>query len=692
MARPTNDERLNKIHLEALVRFDRIQEAVRDERKQCLDDRRFYSIPGAQWEGELGKQFENKPKIEVNKVHLAVMRVINEYRNNRITVDFVPRSGVKDDELADACDGMFRADEIDSGAEEAYDNAFEEGAGGGFGAFRLRAEYEDEEDPDDDRQRIKIEPIYDADSSVFFDVDAKRQDKADAKYCFVVYSQSHDAFADEWDEDPATWPKDVSRVEFDWYTPDVVYVAEYYLVEEKRDYALTYTGVAGDEKKFKASELDDEMIEQLIATGYKETRRKRTTTKRVHKYIMSGNSILEDSGLIAGKCIPIVPVYGKRWFVDNVERCMGVVRLAKDAQRLKNVQLSNLALISSLSGAERPIFSPEQVSGLEHTWENAHLKNYAYMLARPITDANGNPQITGPIGFTKAPEIPPAQAALLQLTDTDMQSILGNQGEADKMVSNISGKAVELIQTRLDMQTFIYMSNFAKAIRRAGEIWLSMAKDIYVEEGREMKTIGQTQEVSTVILGEPEAAPKTGAVRKGIDFSRAAFDVAVDVGPAFTSRREATVRAITGIMQMTQDPETMQVLTATALMNMEGEGLSDLREYNRKKLVQMGVLKPTDEEAQMMAAQAGEKSANDKALEGMAAEAEAKATKARVDVVKTLAEVEKIKADVEKINAETIETLAGVDMASTDQALAIAEKLSPKIETAPMGEGVNANG
>jgi hypothetical protein len=91
---------------------------------------------------------------------------------------------------------MFRADEIDSGAEEAYDNAFEEGAGGGFGAFRLRAAYEDDEDPDDDRQRIKIEPIYDADSSVYFDPDAKRQDKADAKYAFVVYSQGHDAFKD----------------------------------------------------------------------------------------------------------------------------------------------------------------------------------------------------------------------------------------------------------------------------------------------------------------------------------------------------------------------------------------------------------------------------------------------------------------------------------------------------------------
>jgi hypothetical protein len=692
MARPTNAAKLDEIHAEALLRFDRIQDAVREEREQCLNDRRFYSIPGAQWEGDFGEQFENKPKIEVNKVHLAVMRVINEYRNNRITVDFVPRSGVKDDELADACDGMFRADEIDSGAEEAYDNAFEEGAGGGFGAFRLRAVYEDEEDPDDDRQRIKIEPIYDADTSVYFDPDAKRQDKADAKYAFVVYSKSHDAFIDEWEDNPATWPKEEGGVEYDWYTVDVVYVAEYYLIEEKRDYALTYTGVAGDEKKYKESELDDEIRDQLAATGYTETRRKRTMAKRVHKYIMSGNSILEDSGVIAGKCIPVVPVYGKRWFVDNVERCMGVVRLAKDAQRLKNAQLSKLAEISAISSVRKPIFTPEQVKGHELTWAEDNIKNYPYALVNPITDANGNPQPAAALGYTEPPDISPALAALLQLTETDMRDILGNQGEADKMVSNISGKAVEMIQTRLDMQTFIYMSNFAKSIRRAGEIWLSMAKDIYVEQGREMKTIGQTQEVATVVLGEPEAAPKTGAVRKGIDFSRAAFDVAVDVGPSFTSRREATVRAITGIMQMTQDPETLTVLTATALMNMEGEGLNDLREYNRKKLVQMGVLKPTDEEAQMMAAQAGEKSANDKALEGMAEEAQAKATKARVDVVKSLAETEKIKAEIESINAKTIETLASVDMASTDQALAIADKLSPQIQAAPMGEGVIANG
>ena len=101
MARLPNDQRLANLHSEAMAEFDNIQSALSDERLQCLQDRRFYSIAGSQWEGPLGDQFENKPKFEVNKIHLSVMRIINEYRNNRITVDFTSKDGVENDKLAD---------------------------------------------------------------------------------------------------------------------------------------------------------------------------------------------------------------------------------------------------------------------------------------------------------------------------------------------------------------------------------------------------------------------------------------------------------------------------------------------------------------------------------------------------------------------------------------------------------------
>jgi hypothetical protein len=672
MARLNKEQRFQNIHQQAMTEFDRVQSSVRDERLQCLQDRRFYSIAGAQWEGPLGDQYENKPRFEVNKIHLSVIRIINEYRNNRIAVDFVSKDGDTDEKLAETCNGLYRADERDSGAEEAYDNAFEEAVGGGIGAWRLRTAYEDDENDEDERQRIRIEPIYDADSSVFFDLDSKRQDKADAKYCFVLYSMTYDAYKAEWNDDPTTWPKEIHQYEFDWDTPDVVFVAEYYRVEETRETVRIFLTIQGEEERYTQADFDaDETLEEtLAAVGTVEVRQKRIKRKRVRKYIMSGGGILDDMGYIAGKNIPIVPVYGKRWFVDNVERCMGQVRLAKDPQRLKNMQLSKLGEISALSSVEKPILLPEQVSGHQVMWAEDNLRNYPYLLVNPITGPNGETQATGPVAYTKSPQIPPAMAALLQITESDMAEILGNNQQSDKMVSNISGKAVELIQTRLDMQTFIYMSNMAKAVRRCGEIWLSMAKDIYVEEKRKMKTVGSMEEVGSIELMKPQIDEETGELIYENNLGDALFDVAVDVGPSFSSRRDATVRALTGMMQVTTDPTTQQVLQAMAIMNMEGEGIGDIKEYFRKQLVQMGVVKPTEEEQQqMMEAQANvQQDAQTTYLLAEAAKSQAQAIQAQANTEYTLARSEETKA-------KTAETISNIDIDQRKSAIETAEKI-----------------
>ena len=679
MARLNKEQRFSNIHQQALVEFDRVQSSVRDERLQCLQDRRFYSIAGAQWEGPLGDQYENKPRFEVNKIHLSVIRIINEYRNNRIAVDFVSKDGEANDKLTETCNGLYRADERDSGAEEAYDNAFEEAVGGGYGAWRLRTAYEDEENDEDERQRIRIEPIYDADSSVFFDLDAKRQDKADAKYCFVIYSMTREAYMAEWNDDPSTWPKVVHQYEFDWDTPDVVFVAEYYRVEETRELVRIFLTIEGEEERYVQADFDaDETLEEtLAAVGTVEVRQKRTKRKRVRKYIMSGGGILDDMGYIAGKNIPIVPVYGKRWFVDNVERCMGHVRLAKDPQRLKNMQLSKLGEISALSSIEKPILMPEQVSGHQVMWAEDNIRNYPYLLINPITGPNGETTPAGPLAYTKSPQIPPAMAALLALTEQDMAEILGSTQQADKMVSGISGKAVELIQTRLDMQTFIYMSNMAKAVRRCGEIWLSMSKDIYVEEKRKMKVVGAMEEVGSIELMKPQIDPDTGELIYENNLGEALFDVAVDVGPSSSSRRDATVRALTGMMQVTSDPTTQQVLQSMAIMNMEGEGIGDIKEYFRKQLVQMGVMQPNEEEQQQMMEAQQNQQPDPQAMYLMAEaqKSEALARKADADTELTMANAEKTKAD-------TLSILSEIDNPGTpqDESLVAMERRKKEIE------------
>ena len=658
MARKTKEVLHGEVFERARKQFSAIMGAQRAERELCLSDRRFYSIAGAQWEGALSEQFENRPQFEFNKIHLAVIRIINEYRNNRMSVVFVPKDGAQE-KSNDDITGIYRADMNMSCGEEAKDNAFEEAIGGGFGAYRLRNVEEDEYDSTNEKQKIIAEPIYDADSCVFFDLSSKRQDKSDANHAYVLRGVPYDEYIAEYNDNPASWPKDVSMVEFDWLIgKDTVYIAEYYEKEFTKETLRVFRGVDGTEQTYSDEELDDELDEILEVTGFREVRQRKIKKCRVHKYLLSGGGIIDDCGYIAGRDIPIVPVYGKRWMVDGVERCMGHVRLAKDAQRLKNMQLSKLGEISALSSVEKPILTPEQVSGHEVMWAEDNVKQYPYLLINPITDANGNPTAVPPTGYTRPPAVPPALAALLQTTEQDIRDILGNPERAEIVSPNASGVAIELAQSKVDMQTFIYLSNFAKAEKRCAEIWLGMAKEVYVEESRKLRTVNDAGELGSVAINSPMLSPETGAVEYNNDLSSQSFDVVVDVVPSSVSRRAATVRALTQMIGMTQDPETQQVLSATAMMNMDAEGISDIRKYFRNKLLQIGAVEPTKEEAaQLAAAQQAQSAQPDVQAAFFLAEAEkaqANAAKARAETVLTMAKVDQTRAD-------TVSTMADIE-------------------------------
>jgi hypothetical protein len=75
-------------------------------------------------------QYENKPRMEVNKIALVCAEdLVSEYRNNRITVDFVAKDGSDNKTLADICDKLYRADEQDSCAERGVRQRLRGGGG-----------------------------------------------------------------------------------------------------------------------------------------------------------------------------------------------------------------------------------------------------------------------------------------------------------------------------------------------------------------------------------------------------------------------------------------------------------------------------------------------------------------------------------------------------------------------------------
>lgn len=657
----TKKMRHAELFSEATKRLYQAVSASEWDREQALQDRRFYIIPGAQWEGKYGEQFEHRITLENNQVALAITRIVNEYRNNRIDAKFISKDGTDSEDFADFLAGLYRADKQDSASDEAEDNAFEEAVGGGFGAFRLTNLYEDEYDDEDDKQRIRWEPITDADTCVYFDHGSIKQDKSDAKWCMVLKSMTKDDFEEQWDKEVSSFARPVSDTEFDWCVGDLVYVAEYFVYEDSTYDLHYYRDIAGNTEKYRDRDLTEEKLRELNTVGTIRVATRKIKTRKVRKYILSGAGVLEDAGHIAGRYIPIIPVYGQRHFVDGKERFRGHVRITKDMQRLDNMQLSLLAEQAASGGERVPIFTPEQVAGLENNWRDHAVNRPAFQLVNPILDKDGNEIASGPVGYTEPAQVPEATAALMQVARESLSRLLGSQEAGENFEGDLSGKAVELIQNRIDGQSFIYMSNFAKAQEHAAKVWLCMAGELYVEDDRIMKLVDEQggtdyADISETVLVDGEAVKK-------YDIANAKMDVSINIGPTSQSRKAATVRALTEMLPLLADPADQSVVSSMALMNIDGEGIGPVRDHFRKKLVTLGLLEPTDEEREEMqaAAQQGEQPSPEQTYmlseaaqnEADAEEARANAELKRAQTTKTLAEID-LEADANRIEAAKV--------------------------------------
>lgn len=686
MARPTKAVRLGRVFREAQADFNRIQSATWDDRTLSRNDRRFATIPGAQWEGPLQLQFENKPRFELNRIQGARIRLIGEHRANRAMVQFLPRDGTSKDELALACEGRFRADWTDSHGDNAGDNAFSEQITGGVGAMRLRSVAEDEDDIESERQRIVFEPIVDADISVFWDLNSKDQQKRDAMHCFVVTAIERASFLKQFPkQDPATWPvnTDSGGTQFDWYTPDVVKVAEYYVVEHIDVLYFDVKPLVGDGYELSEDDLDNDppddhdededgpfrtKRETLLIEGATITEGETKKVRQVHKYLLSGSEVLEDCGIINGKCIPVAPFYGIRDFIDNKERWSGIVRVTADAQRVVNMGFSRLVEINAFSPISVPVFTPEEVMGQQGAWAKMNIEPAAYMLRNMVDGPDGN-KIALPMQYTKPPDIPPATPAILAYAGQELKDLLGNNEQREPVTPNMSGKAIELIQQSKDVMTFIYLDNFKLGMERVGEIYLSMLPDVYVEEGRKMKVVGPDMKTrSSITLGEPGVDQDDAIQRDGvIDFSRAKFDVVVDVGPSTVTKRAAHVSALTQVLAvMPQEAvELRETLALEILLNLDSDSPTSLGEYARKKLVERGVEEPTEEEAAEMAKRPPPPPApQDIANMAFAEKEKALRDKAIADTALSQANKTKVEAETGLTTAKTIQTVANVDHAT----------------------------
>jgi len=653
--------------------FDKDYTHNQTTRISAADDRLFAYI--TQWDSSLMENSQLAYKGEFNIIRKAVRQIMADLRSNPVQIDFEPKAGSRDDG-ADILDGLYLSDDRINLSIEAYDNASQEAVDCGIGGWELYTEYESNR-AGDKNQVIRRRPIYEFNNVAFPDSNAKLMDKSDAKRWTILESYSKEGYeelveeltGEDYDANPVNFASPETSYVFPWVTTnELYYVGRFYHKTMVKDKILTLKDPLGQPLKLRQSDLSL-IMDELIEQGYEIVDEKSIKRWEVRLYIVSGERILK-SYVVAGEHIPVIPIYGERAFIEGEEHYEGVYRLAKDPQRLRNFLMSYLGDMVSRSPRQKPIFGAEQVAGYEFMYEqNGADNNYPYLLQK-LKDANGNELPRGPVGYLEPPQMPQALAALVELTRQSVEDVANPGLPQDIADPDLSGKAVELLQNRLDNQSMIYQQNLKHAKRYDAEVYASMAVTVY-------------DAPRTVTITLPDGTRKQEEIMKTVvdedsgelvtlnDLTNMEFEVYAKIGPAYSSQKQKT-RDELGAMAdqvVNADPTLYKALLLKRLDLMDGVNMDDIREYANKQLMLLGFKKPeTEEEIAFMQEAANQPEQPD--AEMVLAMAETEKAKAQQMREMRLAELDiqnvqtdKGKLQIDAFNAETNRQKVRVDAA-----------------------------
>jgi hypothetical protein len=550
-----------KLLAEARARFQCASDAEDSIRKEALEDLRFRA--GEQWPEHITAQrkLDSRPCLTINRIPQFLRQVTNEIRQNRPSIQINPVDDAADTETAEIFQGVIRHIEVSSDAEVAYDTAAEHAATFGFGYFRVCTDYVSEESFD---QEVRIERVKSA-FSVYFDPGCQKPDYSDARYCFVIQDLDKDEFKEQFPDSEVAGLADMGGVGDrapGWFSDKGIRIAEYWHIErEKATLAL----------------LADGMVVTLdqVPPGIEVIRTREVDVPKVYWCKINGVEVLDEKEW-PGKYIPIVPVLGDEIMLDGERMLCGLVRFARDPQRMYNYWATAEAEMIALAPKAPFIGAAGQFEGYERQWLQANTRNQPYLEYKP-TSVGGQP-MPPPQRQTFEPPIQAMSMLRMQSAD-DLKATTGIYDASLGARSNEqSGRAILARQKEGDVANFHYADNLARAIKRLGRILVDLIPKIY-DAPRVLRIIGKEEEERIVAINQP-------TVEKGVmriyDLAVGKYDVTVSVGPSYSTKRQ---EAVASMMELSQAyPPLMQVAGDLMVKNMDWPGAQQIAERLRKVL------------------------------------------------------------------------------------------------------------
>jgi hypothetical protein len=528
-----------------------------NNRAEALDDVRFCA--GDQWPVDVqnSRVLESRPCLTINKVDAYVRQICNQIRQQRPRIKVQGMNNEADAKLADILSGVCRHIEYQSSADVAYDTASEYAVKMGWGYFRVMTDYIS---PDSFEQEIYIRPI-DNPFTVYFDPNSQLPDGSDAERCLittVVTKKTFRAMYPGKNDGQGFTSRGTGDSDSEWVTKEDVRIAEYfYTVRTPAKLVLLSDGT---------SVFEDELPDaQVLADAGIEITEKRDTYKKQIKWCkVTAMEVLEE-GDWAGKYIPIIPVYGQSCIIDAKHKKFGLVRMAKDPQRMYNYWTTALTESVALAPKAKWVMAEGQDEGHENEWAQANIKAMP-VLRYKQTDTEGR---QAPAPQRLQPEPPPAGiVTATQGMSNDLMTVVGIYDPSQLPQGNMSGKAIAGQQQQVDMVNFHYYDNLTRSIAYCGRIILDLIPKIYDTE-RVMRIIGADEKPEIITLNQ-RVTTEEGVEKILNDVSVGRYDVVMDTGPGFASKRGEAVEAMMSLLAA--DPTLMQTAGDLIFRNMDFPG------------------------------------------------------------------------------------------------------------------------
>lgn len=531
-------------------------DADQSNRSEALEDLKFAA--GNQWPTEIqnSRNLEARPCLTINKIDPYIRQVTNQQRQARPRIKVHGTNTSSNEKLAEILTGVIRHIEVNSDADQAYDTAFDYSVRMGWGYFRVVTDYIRDDSFD---QEIYIRPI-DNPFTVYFDPNSILPDGSDADRCLITTVIEKKIFQEMYpDADLGSFTyRGTGDDSAEWIMKDDIRIAEYFYTERK---AAKLVQLSDGTAVYK-DELPDQAI--LAMAGITIVSERESMRKQIKWCKLTAMEVLEERDW-PGKYIPIVPVYGQQLVIESKRKKYGLVRNAKDPQRMLNFWQTSITESVALAPKAKWLMAEGQDEGHEMEWASANIKS-SPVLRYKQKDIEGVP---APAPTRLQPEPPPAGILAASASiNNDLQAVLGIFDPNQMPTGNLSGKAINGQQQQIDLTNFHYFDNLTRSIRYAGKILLDLIPKIYDHE-RVMRIIGYDNQPELVVLNQ-RTVDDAGVTKILNDVTVGEYDVVMETGPGYNSKRQEAVANMMPLLAAS--PDLMKVAGDLIFRNMDFPG------------------------------------------------------------------------------------------------------------------------